>query len=323
MAQQLSVAVIGGGYAGMAAAVELAARRIPLTLFESSRQLGGRARAVVAHGARLDNGQHILLGAYRETLRLMRLVGADEEKLLLRLPLTLAYPGELHLAAPRLPAPLHLLLALLTARGLNWSEKISAVRFMQALKRCAFRLAAGSGSATVSDLLAAHAQPQRLCEFLWQPLCVAALNTPPESAAAQVFCNVLRDSLAAQRAASDLLLPRVDLAALFPDRAAAYAKTHGGEILPDTTIRQLAPEDNGFILQGDDIDYGRYSHVIIAVAPHHLATLIDSLPQLDALRQTVAGLRYQPIVTCYLGYPPQVRLPQAMLGHAHGIMQWL
>ena len=202
MAEKLNVAIIGGGYAGMAAAAELATQRIPLTLFESSRQLGGRARAVETHGLVLDNGQHILLGAYSETLRLMRLVGADAERLLLRLPLTLSYPGRLHLAAPRLPAPLHLLLALLSARGLDWSEKLAAVRFMQALRRCGFKLVAGTANATVNDLLAAHAQPQRVCEYLWRPLCVAALNTPPDAAAAQVFCNVLRDSLAAARQAS-------------------------------------------------------------------------------------------------------------------------
>ncbi|MFA7270989.1 MAG: hydroxysqualene dehydroxylase HpnE [Sterolibacterium sp.] len=321
MAQKLTqVAVIGAGYAGVAAAVELTARGIPVALFESSRQLGGRARAVEVHGTRLDNGLHILLGAYRETLRLMQLVGADAERNLLRRPLTLAYPGELHLAAPRLPAPLHMLAALLTARGLGWLERIAAVRFIQALKRCDFKLVA---DITVNSLLDAHTQPLRLRDYLWEPLCVAALNTPAREASAQVFMNVLRDSLAAERAASDLLLPRVDLSALFPDIAAAYIETHGGEVLRNTPIRQLSLENAAYLLQGAGNEYGPYSHVIIAVAPYHLATLIGNLPRLDALGKIVADFSYQPIVTCYLAYPTQVGLPHPMLGHAHGITQWL
>ncbi|MFA7281269.1 MAG: hydroxysqualene dehydroxylase HpnE [Sterolibacterium sp.] len=326
MAQNLkqvyNVAIIGGGYAGMAAAAELSANQVPVTLFESSRVLGGRARILEAHGCHLDNGMHILLGAYRETLRLMRLVGANTDKLLLRLPLTMSYPGQLHLSAPHLPAPLHLLFALLGARGLNLREKLAAIRFMQALKRCKFKLAE-SNSVTVADLLAAHDQPQRIRDLLWLPLCIAALNTPPESASAQVFCNVLRDSLAAQREASDMLLPRTDLTSLFPDLAAAYVAARGGEILRNTPIRKIALEDERFVLQGASHDFGRYSHIIVAVAPYHLATLVDSLPPLESLLETVAAITYQPIITCHFGYPPQVRLPLPMLGHAHGIMQWL
>lgn len=93
MATESSVAVIGAGWAGLAAAVELAAKGIPVSVFEAGRSLGGRARLVERHGRRLDNGQHILSGAYREALRLMKTVGVDPDRALLRLPLTLCYPG--------------------------------------------------------------------------------------------------------------------------------------------------------------------------------------------------------------------------------------
>ena len=83
----LNVAVVGAGWSGLAAATELAAAGIPVTVFETSHQLGGRARGIPWHDAGLDNGQHILLGAYRDTLRLMRLVGVAPEQALLRLPL--------------------------------------------------------------------------------------------------------------------------------------------------------------------------------------------------------------------------------------------
>src|SRR5438270_12988370 len=108
------VAVVGGGWAGCAAAVELLRQGCEVTLVEAARTLGGRARVVQAHGRLLDNGQHILLGAYRDTLGLMRRVGLDPDKALLRLPLQMRYPpgaGLMDFGAPRLPAPLHLLAA--------------------------------------------------------------------------------------------------------------------------------------------------------------------------------------------------------------------
>ncbi len=326
MRSEARVAIIGGGYAGMSAAVELTDRGVPVTVFETSRVLGGRARAVAMQGITLDNGQHILIGAYRETLRLMGKVGADPAQLLLRLPLTMEYPGELRVAAPNLPAPLHLAWALLGAHGLSWRDKFAAIRFMQSLKAARFQLPHGSNDITVSALLDIHRQPPRLREYLWDALCVAALNTPAEMASARIFLNVLRDSLAADRQASDLLLPRVDLGALFPDPAARYVTAHGGRILHGLAISRLVQESDRWGLHEESSAHGlfsNFSHVICAIAPYHLPTLLGGLPGMDGLQKMLAGFRYQPIVTCYLAYPAQVKLPEAMLGQANGIMQWL
>lgn len=314
------IAIIGAGYAGMAAATELAANGASTTVFEASRVLGGRARAVDMHGVRVDNGQHILIGAYSETLRLLHTIGADPERLLLRLPLTLSYPGQVCIKAAPLPAPLHLAAALLGARGLTFPEKFAAIRFMRGLKRSRFRL---STDTSVTHLLDAHDQPPRLREFLWEPLCFAALNTPPETASAQVFINMLRDSLAAGRHASDLLLPKVDLGALFPDVAERFLLSQGGRVLRGTAIRNIAHGDSGYTLQDAATEHGPYSQVIVAVAPYHLPPLLAGLPELEGLSERILSLAWEPIVTCYLAYPGQTSLPQPMLGHSGGCMQWL
>jgi uncharacterized protein with NAD-binding domain and iron-sulfur cluster len=141
----MRAAIVGGGWAGLSAAVELAQGGIRVTVFEAAKQLGGRARSVEVQGHRLDNGQHILVGAYRETLRLMQQVGADPDRLLKRLPLELSFPASqplpFRLRLPRLPSPWHLAAGLLTARGASLAEKISAVRFMRSLQRAATGLA--------------------------------------------------------------------------------------------------------------------------------------------------------------------------------------
>src|ERR1017187_7047301 len=130
--KQSKIAIIGGGYAGMAAAATLAAQGIPVTVFESAKQLGGRARGVLQNGTQIDNGQHILLGCYRHTLKLIEHVGGNIEQDFLRLPLQLTLHKRFELKAPSLPAPLHLLVALLSAKGLKISERIQAARFMLA-----------------------------------------------------------------------------------------------------------------------------------------------------------------------------------------------
>lgn len=313
------VAIIGAGWAGLAAAVELAARGIPVTVFEAARTLGGRARTVSKNGIPLDNGQHILIGAYRETLRLMGQVGVDIDRALLRLPLTLVYPGALELRAPRLPAPWHVLLAVLSARRLGWRDRLGTMRFMQTLHRSSFQL---PEDCSVTALLDRTRQTPALRRYLWEPLCVAALNTPADAASAQVFANVLRDSLAADAAASDLLLPRTDLGALFPETARTFIEAHGGRIVTGTPIRALQPHERGYVLDGDP-EQQRYSHVVVAVAPQHLDPLIEPLPQLASVRAAVAAFAYEPIVTCYLAYDTHPALPAPMIGMAGEFTQWL
>ena len=139
MSSPPQVAVIGGGYAGFAAAVTLARGGARVSLFESSRTLGGRARVVESDGYRIDNGQHILLGAYAETLRMLRLVGVKPRSLLTR-RLTLVYPGLCALRAAPLPAPLHLAFGLLRARGFSWTDKRAMARLMGQLKSQAYRI---------------------------------------------------------------------------------------------------------------------------------------------------------------------------------------
>ena len=313
----LNVAVIGAGWAGMAAAVTLAQARIPVTVFEAARHLGGRARAVEIEGKALDNGQHILIGAYRETLRLMRVVGADPEQLLLRQPLAIDYPGRFRLRAPRLPAPLHLLIALLGASGLAWSERIAAIRFMSAMRRNGYRIGADM---PVAELLASQGQSGALVRYLWEPLCVSALNTPAASASAQVFLNLLRDALDGARANGDFLIPRADLGQLFPEPAAAFVRANGGAIRLGTPVRTLDKTADGFLL---DAGAARYSHAILAVGPHQLDPLLERLAALAPLRASVAAFAYEPIYTCYLQYPQDVSMPLPMTGFDGGSIQWI
>ncbi|MBI2226447.1 MAG: FAD-dependent oxidoreductase [Betaproteobacteria bacterium] len=315
----MRVAVVGGGYAGMAAAVELAARGITVTVFEAARQLGGRARRVEHRGTALDNGLHILIGAYHETLRLIRLVNPAHQSALLRSPLEWNIHGEFHFSAPRLPAPLHLLGGLLRASGLSFAERIAAARFLAAQRLNGFTL---ERDISVERLLEQHGQSEKLCRVLWRPLCVAALNTPPAVASAQVFLNVLRESLNAARAGSDLILARVDLSALFPEPAATYVRRNGGEVLTGRRVTAIDPVENGFMVEADG-QRQTFSHVICALPPHQVNAFLIGITALSELAAAIERLRYQPIHSVWLQYPESIALPSPMLGFSRGLIHWV
>jgi squalene-associated FAD-dependent desaturase len=280
----------------MAAAVTLAERGVPVTVFESGAVPGGRARRVVSQGNELDNGQHIFVGAYAELFRLMRTVGVPSGALL-RLPLEIRYADGFAFRALWLPPPIGLLAGLLLARGVPFAERLGALKFMAAVRTGKFE-----PDITVKALLDQHGQHGKLRHYLWAPLCVSALNTPLDQASANVFLAALRDTLSGEADASDLLLPRVDLSRLFPEPAAEFVRARGGEVRCGTPVRDL-----GFLKDN-------YKSIIVAVGPHQLKTLLPDLAN---------DFTYQPIYTCYLQYPENTRLDFPMLGMAEGLVQWV
>jgi squalene-associated FAD-dependent desaturase len=313
-----SIAVVGSGWAGCAAAVELARAGYKVTLLESARTLGGRARRVDTDRAHLDNGQHILLGAYSETLRLMKLTGIDRNQALLTLPLQMRYPegsGGMDFAAPALPlpAPLHLAAALLRAKGLDRADKLGLARFSSTARWMGWRL---NEDCSVSELLERFDQTPRLIQLMWRPLCLAALNTPPERASAQIFLNVLRDSLGARRRASDMLLPRADLSALFPEAASAYIQARGGSTRTGAKVQALRSIEgrlwqldiSGAAVGGTWSTY--FSGVVLATGASQAATLLHDIADADttALCGQLTAFAPEAITTCYLQYDAATRL---------------
>lgn len=309
------VAIIGAGYAGLACAVELARAGVHVTVFERSHTMGGRARVVHKdHHWRVDNGQHILIGAYSELTRLLRFTGVSPKQLA-HLPLTLHVPGRLHLKAASLPAPFHLAVGLLRSKGLSWADRLAMLRLMRWLKRHGFRLP--DAAMTVDALLAETRQTATLCQLIWEPLCVAALNTPVAEASAQVFANVLRDSLAAGAAASELLLPRTDLSELFPVPAARYIGVRRGKLRTGNAIEAIERVPGGYRLEGDPGSQP-WPHVVVATAPYHAGTLLASAGGCERLVAQIDALEHEPIVSVYLALGRGQKLPEPMIGLVSG-----
>lgn len=303
----MRVAVIGGGWSGLAAAVELTAAGIQTTLFEAGRVLGGRARGVEIDGKRLDNGQHILLGAYRDTLALMRRVGAEPDELFDRRPLQVIDNTGFRLALPRLPAPLNVAWGLLTAATVDWQEKLKTAWWMEGIKRQGFRLAQ---DITVAQWLDEAGQTGALRRHLWEPLCLAALNTPAARASAQLFANVLRDSLgSSHREDTDLLLPRVDLGQLLPEPAGRWLQAHGAQIRLGTRVGRITETENSIAIDGES-----FAAAIIATAPQHVGALWPA---------AATDYAYEPIATVYRNFEAKMKSPFPLSNCLGGHCQWV
>ncbi|MFI5446592.1 hydroxysqualene dehydroxylase HpnE [Polaromonas sp. UC242_47] len=304
----MKIAVIGAGWAGCAAAVEATQRGQQVTVFEAARIPGGRARRVDGQwpdgsALPLDNGQHILIGAYSETLRLMSELELDADSLMLRLPLTLQFPDGAGMRLPALPTPLDALAGILGARGWSWRDKgsllLAALRWQAAGFRCAPQLSVAQLCRNVQRTVMAT---------LIEPLCVAALNTPADRASAQVFLRVLRDALFSQSGGSNLLLPRTDLSALLPEAALAWVTQRGGELQLGARVQTLATTGSGWQVDGVAFD-----RVILACPPGEAARLAQSsgLPCEDWQAQARA-LQFEAITTVYVSASGS-RLVQPML----------
>lgn len=315
----LDIAVVGGGWAGLSAAVTATKAGHRVTVYEAARHWGGRARSVklrIQPDGVLDNGQHILIGAYTATLALMRQVGVDPTKVLVRVPLQMRYPDGAGWGMPawaqHWTAPWDTLAAALTNRPWKWEERWRFLQMAARWQRAGFTC---SPQTTVADLCLG--MPEVVTRTLLEPLCVSALNTPPACASGQVFLRVLQDALFAPAQApykgSDLLVPQVPLGDLLPGPASTWLAQQGARLCEGQAVRALVPVGGRWsVLTAHGAQ--TFDHVVLACPVWTAARLVAGVQHavdtpLAAHRwlQTATSLRHEDLATVYTQFatPPQ------------------
>jgi hydroxysqualene dehydroxylase len=304
-----SVAIVGAGWAGLAAAVAAVEAGERVTLFEMAPQAGGRARSLAADAGepRLDNGQHILIGAYTATLGLMRRVGVDPESVLLRTPLALLDQDGVGLRLPKGHPVIAFTRAVWAMRHWSLRERLALSNAAAGWVLRRFRCDA---ALTVAQLTAAL--PERVRAEIIDPLCVAALNTPADAASARVFLRVLHDALFSGPGASDLLIPRRPLADLLPEPALRWLDAHGATLRIGQRVQRLAMRTDG---AGWTVDDAPFDRVVLACSASEAARLTRDIA--PAWSQSAAGFGYEPIVTGYVR-AANARLAAPMVALAEG-----
>jgi squalene-associated FAD-dependent desaturase len=319
--------VIGGGFAGLAAATLLAERGARVLVLEARPAPGGRATAFTdpATGERVDNGQHVLLGCYRDTFRFLDRIGATshvEVQDRLTVDMIDRDGRSSRLRCPRLPPPLNLLAGVMTWRALSWRDRIAAIRIGA---RPPFT---GRPDETVRQWLVRHHQTPRLVEMLWEPLAVAALNESIDAASAEPFERSLAEMLGTNPRDASIALPLKPLDELYVVPACEYLEKHGGE------VRTNAPARIQFATRGAG-EQGAPAQVIVRQETFTAAAIICAVPwfalpelfldppdslgaTLDAAARTAAS----PIVTVNLWFD-RVVTDHVLVGLPGRTMQWV
>ena len=336
------MAVVGGGFAGLSAGVRLARHGARVILLEARSRLGGRATSFLDRqtGERVDNGQHILLGCYTETLAFLEDIGAgDQLRRQTQLAVTMIDRAgrRSRLECPRLPSPLHLIAGVLEWDALGWGDRWSILRMAAPLRTARQQLAAerrGAGSAnrstkiaaspgeTVSAWLTRNGQTPRLQEMLWEPLALAALNQPPSQAAAPVFARVLAEMFGPDPQAAAILIPARPLEEWYGTPARQIIEARGGEVRTATSGRVRINQHGVDAVVAADRTFAAKA-VIVAVPWFGLRDVFDG--ETAALRDILdraAATAASPMVTVNLWFDRTV-IEEPFLGLPGRSMQWV
>lgn len=329
------VVLIGAGCAGLAAAVRLAGAGLKVAVVEEAPRLGGRATAFTDRetGERVDNGQHVLFGCYRDTYAMLTTIGSrDLAPLAPRLSIGMASADgrRSDLTCPAWTPPWHLAAGVLGWRALPLTDRLSVLRLaplLSAVRRDGAEAVAARVPATqtVSGWLAARRQSPALCEWLWHPLAIAALNQSPDTAAAAPFVRVLGELFGPRVEDSAIGLPSVPLDRLYAEPARVFIEARGGVVLLGASARivtSAAGVPTGVRAGTTDIA----TRAVVSTVPWHAFGRIwdRAMPaSLAGVATHAAATESSPILTVNLWFDGPVDLGGRFVGLIGGPLHWV
>jgi len=323
------VIIIGGGLSGLSAAVDLASRGTSVLVLEARMHLGGRSRSFrdETTGDVVDNGQHLMMGCYKETRRLLQTIGADHlARLQPNLHIDFLHPvkGFSSLSCPPVPAPLHVLAGLLGLKSLSFMDRLKLVRVGLELLRNPARVESKLGALTVDQWLKSLGQPVENRKYLWDVIAIGSLNDDPKVVAALLFYRVLRAAFLGRRQNSSMLLPTVGLSELFVEPSVRYLGSHNSEAKTGCGVEELLCEGSRVVAARCADGVTRGAKAFVVAVPHYaFADLLLASEGLYAEKfQTIEAFELSPIVTVNLWLDRRV-IEQEFVALLDSRVQWI
>ena len=315
-----NVLIVGGGWAGLSAAIELSSQ-YTVTLIEASPQLGGRARTVFFSQKKVDNGQHLMIGAYQHTLSILKKLGTNEKNLT-RTPFNLIMNGtdRLSLNFKSLFSPFNSLFGIFNAELLSFKEKYQLIKIYIILSKKKIKT---NVDVTVTELLNQLGVSKRLQTIFFKPLCLAALTTHADEASAEIFIHVLKKTFHLNEKHSNYLFINQDLDELFSIPAQKYICKNSNKILTNLRAKELILNHDHSISVRTQKGILNADHIILATPFKTTLKLINKIPLLDSISQALSKIKTEPILTIYLQFNEDVKLPQPMIGLLGTWSQWI
>ncbi len=275
---QKKVIVIGGGFAGLTAAAYLANKKYKVTLLEASPKLGGRAYSFLDKETNsvLDNGQHILMGCYYETLNFLSLVQAkDNFYFQKRLEVRFVKEGFQILPLKSFPLvyPFNLLIGVMRFKAISVSDRISLLKVFLKLP---FYSSDKITRMTIKEWLEKENQSQNVQDAFWRILAVGALNTSIEKASAKIFIDILKQIFLKGNSAATIILPKYGLSESYCKNAEEYIEKNGGEIILSEPVEKIIiSDDNITEIHSSKKVFLDFDFVISAIPAFALNRIID------------------------------------------------
>jgi len=271
------IIVIGGGLAGLSAAVNLSQKGIKVTLIEASPKLGGRAYSLFNENQNdfYDNGQHLMMGCYSETLSFLKKIGSYEKvEIQKQMEVTFVEVGgkENKLSAPGIFYPLNLLFAILKYKALSLKDRFRVINFILDLS-CS--VDEDLKNLTVIEWLLQKDQNDDTIKNLWEILILGTMNSTPEKGSAQIFDEILRQVFLGGKDASKIVIPKVGLSELFAMPAEMYINSHSGLVLTSEKVERIVADDYMIkkIITNKN-EYESFDTIIFSIPPHSFEKIL-------------------------------------------------
>ena len=312
--------IIGSGIAGLNAASILSSKKFPVTILESSPKFGGRTYSYKDPDSNdmIDNGQHILMGCYDDTINFLKLVRAEKNfnfQNYLEVNFLTSDRKEYSIKASSLFYPLNLLAAVLNYNVLDFMDKLRLIGFMLKLP---FISRGSLKNISVSTWLVEQNQNDRIIKALWEILCVGALNTSTDKASAEMFHNILMKIFFAGNKASRIILPKLGLTESVIDPALAFINSNNGKIICSETVKEfLIEEDKVVAVKSENNMYNGYDFIISTI-PFHALTKIKNSEKLNI----DLNLSYSTILNIHL-WLSEIRLDEKFYGLINSEIHWI
>jgi hydroxysqualene dehydroxylase len=327
MVEARDVVVIGGGFAGLSAGVALAEAGFRVALLEGKPALGGRAYSFpdAESGDLVDNGQHVLMGCYHQTLDFLAKIGTREQLLVHRNLEIEMHDGpgrQACLSTASLPAPFHMVAGLMRYQHLSMAERLAAVRAGMRLMSMRRFASARLKLMTVSEFMDLTKQSWQARRTFWYPLAIATLNERPELASAALLAEVMKRAFFSRRNDSAFLYSRVGLSDLYCTAARAFIEQRDGVVACRAIVDSLEMADDlvAAVRLRDGTNL-QATNFVAAVPPPQLLRLLPKVmagalfPQLDTLKSS-------PIICVHVWLDREVT-GSAFVGFAGTTTQWL
>ena len=323
--KKTEVAIIGGGWAGISCAYELAKTGIKSTIIEAAPQLGGRARSIKFNDDIVDNGQHLLIGAYKNTFEILKEINAPLESFFLEKNLnieTISNNSNFKFTLPKLPYPINLIFGILNIKGCTIKEKLSLFLFCCKLKLKNFKI---EQDIPIKEFLEKHKQPQKLIRYFWEPIALAALSTPISKASTEVFLEVIKNTFCFPAKNSNLIFTKKDLGNIFPIPVTHHYKNEINVLL-NSRVKSIQKLDENFIIDFNNSKI-ETKNIIFAIPPVAASKIIkdSKITELECVTKKLDSFTYEVITTIYykIDSAYEINIQNPMFGFVNNIGQWV